>query len=120
MEAYKILAKTIATRVQPFLPQLIYDSHTGFVQERSIFYNIFLFWEMVAIPEQQQRELAILFLDLEKACDRVDWDFMEGTLLRMGFPVQWIRALAVCIGLLIVLFCLQDLMLAVDFQFHDQ
>ena len=46
---YKILAKTIAMRVQPFLPQLIHDSRTGFVQERSIFYNIFLFWEMVAI-----------------------------------------------------------------------
>ena len=78
---YKILAKTIARRVQPFLPQLIHDSRTGFVQERSIFYNIFLFWEMVAIAEEQQ-ELAILFLDFEfKAYDIVDWDFMEGTLL---------------------------------------
>ena len=90
---YKILAKTIARRVQPFLPQLIHDSQTGFVQERSIFDNIFLFWEMVAFAEQQQ-DLAILFLDFEKAYDRVDWDFMEGTLMRMGFPMQWIRAVA--------------------------
>ena len=44
---YKILAKTIARRLQPFLPQLIHDSQTGFLQERSIFDNIFLFWEMV-------------------------------------------------------------------------
>ena len=91
---YKILAKTIARRVQPLLPQLIHDSQTGFVQERSIFDNIFLFWEMVAMAEQQQQDLAILFLDFEKAYDRVDWDFMEGTLQRMGFPMQWIRAVA--------------------------
>ena len=91
---YKILAKTIARRLQPFLPQLIHDSQTGFVQERSIFDNIFLFWEMVATAEQQQQDLAILFLDFEKAYDRVDWDFMEGTLLRMGFPMQWITAVA--------------------------
>ena len=46
---------------------------------------------MVAIAEEQQ-ELAILFLDFEfKAYDIVDWDFMEGTLLQMGFPMQWIR-----------------------------
>ena len=49
---HKVLVKTIARRVQPFLPQLIHDSRTGFVQERSIFYNIFLFWEIVAIAEQ--------------------------------------------------------------------
>ena len=87
---YKILAKTIARRLQLFLPQLIHDSQTGFVQERSIFDNIFLFWEMVATTEQQQQNLAILFLDFEKAYDRVDWDFMEGTLLHMGFSMQWI------------------------------
>ena len=64
---YKILAKRITRRVQPFLPQLIHDSQTSFVQERSIFYSIFLFWAMVAIAKQQQQELAFLFLDFEKA-----------------------------------------------------
>ena len=48
---------------------------------------------MVSIAKQQHG-LAILLLDFKKAYDRVDWDFMEGTLLRMGFPMQWIRAVA--------------------------
>ena len=34
------------------------------------------------------------FLDFEKAYDIVDWDFMEGILLQMGFLVQWIRVVA--------------------------
>ena len=91
---YKILAKTIARRLQPYLSELIHDSQTGFIQERSIFDNIFLFWEMVAFAEVHKQDLAVLFLDFEKAYDRVDWDFMEGTLLRMGFPNIWIRGVA--------------------------
>ena len=91
---YKILAKTLARRLQPYLSELIHDSQTGFMQERSIFDNIILFWEMVAFAEVQNQELAVLFLDFEKAYDRVDWNFMEGTLLKMGFPNRWIRGVS--------------------------
>ena len=91
---YKILAKTIARRLQPYLSELIHDTQTGFLQERSIFDNIILFWEMVTIAEVQKQDLAVLFLDFEKAYDRVDWDFMEGTLVRMGFPSNWIRGVS--------------------------
>ena len=38
--------------------------------------------------------LALLFLDFEKAYDRVDWSFLEGTLSRMGFPQQWITGVS--------------------------
>ena len=49
---------------------------------------------MVAFAELRKQDLAVLFLDFEKAYDRVDWDFMEGTLVRMGFPNTWIRGVS--------------------------
>ena len=49
---------------------------------------------MMPFTELHKQDLAMLFLDFEKAYDRVDWDFMEGTLLRMGFPNIWIRGVA--------------------------
>ena len=87
---YKILAKTITRRLQPYLSELIHVSQTGFMQERGIFDNITLFWEMVAFAKLHKQDLVVIFLDFEKAYDRVDWDFMEGTLLRMGFLNRWI------------------------------
>ena len=32
------------------------------------------------------QQIAILLLDFGKASDRVDWVFLEGTLLKLGFP----------------------------------
>ena len=91
---YKIYAKLLALRLQPFLLEIVHESQTGFMQERSIFDNIFLFWELTGMAMKTKEDLAVLLLDFEKAYDRVDWDFMEGSLLRLGFPAQWIRVVA--------------------------
>ena len=43
---------------------------------------------------KNKEDLVVLLLDFEKAYDRVDWDFMEGSFLRLGFPAQWINVVA--------------------------
>ena len=91
---YKLLPKMLPRRLQPYLSELILDCRTGFIQERRIFYSIILFWKMVAFVELRKQNLAVLFLNFEKAYDKVDWDFMEGTLARMGFPNAWIRGVS--------------------------
>ena len=92
--AYKILAKAVSLRLQPFMDELIHSTQTGFVKGRSILDNIFTFWEASALARLRGEDLAILLLDFEKAYDRVDWGFLEGTMLRMGFTPQWIRGVA--------------------------
>ena len=42
----------------------------------------------------QKSPLVVLVLDFEKAYDKVDWDFLEETMLRMGFLDPWIRRVA--------------------------
>lgn len=63
--------------MQPFLSNLIHNTHTGFVHGRSIFDNMFSFWEASKWASQTNQRLAILFLDFEKAYGRVDWDFWK-------------------------------------------
>ena len=92
--AYKILAKALSLRLQPMLPQLIHVSQTGFIKERSILDNIFTFGEASAIATKTKQDLTVLLLDFEKAYDRVDWGFLEGTLIQFGFDLQWVKGIA--------------------------
>ena len=91
---YKILAKTSSLRLRPILDNLIHATHTGFVKERSILDNIFTIWEAVSLARLEESPLAVLLLDFEKAYDRVDWGFLEETMLCMGFQNSWIRGVA--------------------------
>ena len=76
------------------LESLIHATQTGFVKERSILDNIFTFSEAVSLVRLQGTPLAVLLLDFEKAFDRVDWCFLEETMLRMGFPESWVWGVA--------------------------
>ena len=72
------------------LGRLIHDTQTGFVKERSILDNIFTFWEAVSLARLRGEPTPILLLVFEKAYDRVDWGFLEVTMLKMGFSDPWI------------------------------
>ena len=55
---------------------------------------MFTFYAAAEWANSTSQRLAVLLLDFEKAYDRVDWDFLEGTLARLGFPDDWIRGIS--------------------------
>ncbi|MCO5588390.1 hypothetical protein L7F22_042345 [Adiantum nelumboides] len=94
---YKILARLITARLRPWLSDLIHLSQTSFVQDRSILDNVVTFYETVEWVEwarQTEQPIVIMLLNFEKAYDKVDWGFLEGTLSKMGFPHAWIRGIS--------------------------
>lgn len=82
---YKILAKLLALRIQPLLLALIRPSQTCFIYGQDIVQNIFLAQEAMTWAIKGKQDLALLLLDFEKAFDRLNWDFMEGILQKLGF-----------------------------------
>ena len=91
-DIYKIVAKTTTNRMRPLLPSIIHDTQSGFLQDWSIFDNIFLFWEMTALAQHHKQSLAILLLDFEKAYDKVDWDFLVEKKVGNGGEIVGVEA----------------------------
>jgi hypothetical protein len=88
---YKILAKTLAKRLQIHLPSIVRPSQTGFVEGRSILDNTFLAQEALYWAVESDQDLVMLLLDFEKTFDRIEWNFLFETLANLGFANQWIH-----------------------------
>ena len=69
---YKIFAKALVLSLQPILNEVIHVTQRGFIGERNIFDNLFIFWESMAAARHSHKSLAIILLDFEKAYDWVD------------------------------------------------
>lgn len=71
---------------------MISENQGAFVRGRSIIENISLAQELThEINRKCQGNNVILKLDMEKAYDRLEWDFLLKVLLRFGFHPGWVN-----------------------------
>jgi hypothetical protein len=97
---YKILAKTLANRLQKVLDKCISDEQSGFVAGRSITDNVLIASEIIHYLKCKTRGNkgeAALKIDISKAYDRVDWSYLFGVMEKMGFDTIWIRWMRMCV-----------------------
>uniref|UniRef100_A0AAV1UCY8 Reverse transcriptase domain-containing protein n=1 Tax=Peronospora matthiolae TaxID=2874970 RepID=A0AAV1UCY8_9STRA len=92
----KILSKALTYRLQQLIPDLIHPYQKGFVKGRSIHHHVRFLADLQDLVTGRNDEAYAMFLDFEKAFDRVIWDYMFRLLERMGFGTtftRWIRLL---------------------------
>jgi len=83
---YKICSKVIVNRLATLLPKIISVEQDAFIPGRSIFENISLTQEMVhSINKKIHGGNVVLKLDMAKAYDRVEWEFLLKVLQSFGF-----------------------------------
>ncbi len=88
---YKILAKTLASRLRMELTEIIRSNQTGFVEGRSIQDNVFMAQEGLGWAEESNQDLVLLLLDFEKAFDRIEWGFLFRAVEQLGFSQTWVH-----------------------------
>jgi hypothetical protein len=62
--------------------------------------NVFLAYEITHMMHRKKggRDgLVAVKLDMSKAYDRVEWDFLEGMMIKMGFATQWVELVMKCV-----------------------
>ena len=98
---YKIVAKAMENRLKQLLPKMISCSQGAFIPGRSITDNIFISFEVLHYlnrKTQGKHGFAALKVDMSKAYDRVEWDFLKRIMLRMGFHERWVNLIMECIS----------------------
>lgn len=87
---YKTVAKVLARRLRGVLDWTVSENQSAFVAGRQVMDPILMANELVDEYKVKKKQGWILKLDLEKAYDMVDWDFLLGVLHRKDFEERWI------------------------------
>ncbi|KAB2616581.1 hypothetical protein D8674_023169 [Pyrus ussuriensis x Pyrus communis] len=99
--SYKILSKILANRLKVLLPTIISPSQNAFVAGRQIQDSIGIAHEMFHFLKGRKArnkfEMGIK-LDMQKAYDRVEWDFLDAVMERMGFCNRWRSLISGCLS----------------------
>uniref|UniRef100_A0A803SUT6 Reverse transcriptase domain-containing protein n=1 Tax=Anolis carolinensis TaxID=28377 RepID=A0A803SUT6_ANOCA len=90
---YKIFATILANRIKQALAQIIHKDQVGFLPGRQVNQNIRLILNTLEVAEKDpNRDLALFFIDAEKAFDHVRWDYLEKVLEKFEVGHQFKRA----------------------------
>ena len=87
---YKIITKTITTRLLPTLNEIISSEQSAAVPGRLTYDNLFTIRDLINYSNKKHIPTYILSFDQEKAFDKVDRSYMFRCLERMNYPQQFV------------------------------
>ncbi len=93
---YKILAFTLARRLQQVIRKLVHKDQSAYVKNRFIGCNVRILCDIIEHADLNNLPGLILCLDFEKAFDSLEWNFMFKILEKFNFGnkfTKWIKIL---------------------------
>ncbi|KAL0322782.1 UNVERIFIED_CONTAM: hypothetical protein Sangu_1897500 [Sesamum angustifolium] len=97
---FKLASKTIANRLKPLLDHIISPSQSAFIPGRLITDNVLVAFELNHFLKNKRRgkegHVAVK-LDMSKAYDRIEWDFLENMLSKLGFHNRVVSLIMLCV-----------------------
>jgi hypothetical protein len=91
---YKILTKTLATRLKKVLPKVIHPDQVAYLKGRYIGQNIRTIIDIMEYTKEKKLKGIIAFLDFEKAFDSIDWRVIDDALEKFNIGEhfrKWVK-----------------------------
>jgi hypothetical protein len=96
--AYKIIAKIIAIRLKLYLSKSLSLEQFGFLKGRKILDVVGVAQECLHNIKSKKLKALVLKLDLQKAYDCVNWDFLRMVLLKTGIGLMLTNWIMSCVN----------------------
>ena len=93
---YKILSASLATRMKPFLTNLVSETQCGFVPGRFIGDNTRLINNVMPYLNKNNKVGLMILIDFEKAFDLISWVFINKVLKHFNYGktfIKWVTIL---------------------------
>ena len=95
---YKVVSKILANRLKEILLRIITQNQSAFVKGRLLIENVLLASELVKdYHKEDVSPRCLMKIDISKAFDSVQWEFVLKSLEALGFPGRFIHWVRLCI-----------------------
>lgn len=97
---YKIISKIFVAKLRPYLDKIISPAQSAFIPNRWIAENQVIVQEILHSFKSNKTKpgLMAIKLDLQKAYDKVSWEFIHAVLLHLGFSEVFSKWIQYCIS----------------------
>jgi hypothetical protein len=98
---YRICSKVLANKLRPFLDEIISAEQSAFVPGRLITHNVLIAFECTHYLKRKKglTGACAIKLDMAKAYDHVEWEYLRRIMLRLGFQEQFVSLIMRCVTL---------------------
>ncbi|XP_074298814.1 uncharacterized protein LOC141629760 [Silene latifolia] len=107
---YKVISKLMCSRLSLVLPDIVSEDQGAFIKGRSIIENVLICQDIVQMYKKKDVSPRCIFkIDLQKAYDTVEWEFLEQLLHGLGFPEIFSQKVMTCVTSTKFSLCLNEL-----------